>query len=340
MYSVDKIHEIEIELSSHCNSKCSQCPRYDAYGFVNKNLNIGHLKIDVLKNLPFDKLVSLSKINLCGTYGDPLMHPELITVLDLFKTKKIIVSTNASLRNISFWHDLGKRKNLTVVFCLDGIGKTHEYYRRNTSYEKIIENAKSFIQNGGNAIWQFIIFAHNQDQTEQAKILSKKLGFKKIQFLHSTRFVNGRIWPVYEEGEFLYNLEAADTHVTLHDKLNCETGSKFWKKLYDKEKNKNIICKYAQLKKIYIHSDGSVTPCSWLSGAFARPVEKSILEKITKNINDINLNYKTFEEIISGKIYQEYFPKSLNSKPHPVCIETCSDNGILNHKETEYLNRI
>ena len=53
-------------------------------------------------------------------------------------------------------------------------------------------------------------------------------------------------------------------------------------------------------------------------------------------INDINLNYKTFEEIISGKIYQEYFPKSLNSKPHPICIETCSDKGILNHKETEY----
>ena len=338
MYSLDTLSEIEFELSSHCNSKCPQCPRYDIYGNVHKDLNVTNLSLEIIKKLPLKKLKNLTRVNFVGNFGDPLMHPKLNEIINFFKEQKIRISTNASLRNKIWWSDLGKNKNITVIFCIDGIGKEHELYRRNTSYKKIVENAKSFIQSGGTAQWQFIVFQHNEHQLNEAKELSTQLGFKDIKFMYSDRFDTDDTWKVYDNNKYLYDLKKASKQITLRKSLNAPVGEKYWNSLY---RNKGeISCFWSESKKIYIHSDGSVTPCPWLSGAFARPVEKSILEKITKNINDINLNYKTFEEIISGKIYQEYFPKSLNSKPHPVCIETCSDNGILNHKETEYLNRI
>ena len=46
-----------------------------------------------------------------------------------------------------------------------------------------MENVDAFIGNGGSAFWEYLVFKHNQHQIEEARLLSKKLGFKK--FSHS-----------------------------------------------------------------------------------------------------------------------------------------------------------
>ena len=38
-------------------------------------------------------------------------------------------------------------------------------------------NVNSFLDNKGEAKWQFLIFKHNQEQVQQAKKLSKQMGF-------------------------------------------------------------------------------------------------------------------------------------------------------------------
>ena len=169
MYSLETLSEINFELSSHCNSKCSQCPRYDMKGYVRSDLNVTHLGLDLIENLPIDQMKSLKTISFCGNFGDPLMHPQLDKIIDCFPEQNISISTNASLRNTEWWSSLGALKNVTVTFCIDGIGKEHEMYRRNTSYEKIIKNAEAYIRSGGEATWQFIVFKHNEHQTQEAK---------------------------------------------------------------------------------------------------------------------------------------------------------------------------
>jgi MoaA/NifB/PqqE/SkfB family radical SAM enzyme len=328
MYSLDTLSEINFELSSHCNSKCPQCPRYDIYGNVHKDLNVTNLSLEIIKKLPLKKLKNLTKVSFAGNFGDPLMHPELDEIINFFKEQKIIISTNASLRNKTWWSNLGKNKNITVIFCIDGIGKEHELYRRNTSYKKIVENAKSFIQSGGTAQWQFIVFQHNEHQINEAKELSVQLGFKDIKFMYSDRFDTDDVWKVYDNNKYLYDLKKSSKQTTLKGSLNVPLGEKYWKSL---NKNKGeISCFWSESKKIYIHSDGTVYPCCMLGSVQSgKNIEKLMLKKIIKDYKEIDLNYSTFEQIIISDILQKTLPETFksHSSSHPVCIEWCNKNS-------------
>jgi MoaA/NifB/PqqE/SkfB family radical SAM enzyme len=325
MYSLDTLSEINFELSNHCNSKCPQCPRYDIFGNVHKDLNLAHLNLDIIKKIPIEKMKNLKNVSFCGNFGDPLMHPELNDIINFFQKQKISISTNASLRNKRWWQDLGKNKNITVTFCIDGIGKEHEFYRRNTSYEKILENAKSFIQGGGDALWQFIVFNHNEHQITKAKKLSKQIGFKKIKFMYSDRFDTNDIWKVYDNDEYLYDLKKATEQITLREELGVPKDKKYWKEL---NKNKGeISCIWSERKKIYIHSDGTVYPCCMLGSIVTgKNIEKLILKKIIKDYKKIDLHHREFEQIITSDIFQKELPKSFKNNlfSHPMCIEWCN----------------
>ena len=256
------------------------------------------------------------------------MHPELNEIISFFKKQKIIISTNASLRNKTWWSNLGKNKNITVIFCIDGIGKEHELYRRNTSYKKIVENAKSFIQSGGTAQWQFIVFQHNEHQINEAKELSVQLGFKDIKFMYSDRFDTDDSWKVYDNNKYLYDLKKSSKQTTLRESLNAPSGEKYWKSL-NKEKGE-ISCFWSESKKIYIHSDGTVYPCCMLGSVQSgKNIEKLMLKKIIKDYKEIDLHYNTFEQIIMSDILKKTLPETFKSSSfsHPICIEWCNKNS-------------
>jgi MoaA/NifB/PqqE/SkfB family radical SAM enzyme len=339
MYSLDTLSEINFELSSHCNSKCPQCPRYDTYGNVHKDLNVTNLSLEIIKKLPLKKLKSLTKISLVGNFGDPLMHPELDEIINFFKEQKILISTNASLRNKTWWSNLGKNKNIKVVFCIDGIGKEHELYRRNTSYKKIVENAKSFIQSGGTAQWQFIVFQHNEHQINEAKELSVQLGFKDIKFMYSDRFDTDDVWKVYDNNKYIYDLKKSSKQTTLRESLNVLLGQKYWKSL---NKNKGeISCFWSESKKIYIHSDGTVYPCCMVGSIQSgKNIEKLMFKKIIKDYKEIDLHHNTFEQIIMSDILQKTLPETFkSSSSHPICIEWCNKNsGKYSKKDLNTVN--
>lgn len=341
MYNLETITGIQFELSSHCNSKCPQCPRYDTYGRIHKDLNITHLNVDIIKNLPMEKMKNLKKIIFCGNFGDPLMHPELDKIVDFFKDQEIWISTNASLRKKEWWNNFGKNKNISVSFCLDGIGKTHEIYRRNTSYTKIIENAKSFIGAGGTAHWQFIVFRHNEHQMDEAKKLSETLGFKKIEFLYSDRFDFADKTAVYNNGRYLYDLEKPSKQIALREELNVETGEKFFFKFLNKNKG-TISCVWKKRQEIYIHSDGIVYPCCMLGGLQTnKKIEKLLLRKLVNNYDRISLYCTDLENIISTDIFQKKIPNSFNGDPftHPICSEHCSKSIGKYYKREEKSNK-
>ena len=325
MYSLETLSEINFELSSHCNSKCPQCPRYDMFGRVHKDLNITHLDVNIIKKLPIEKIKNLRKVSFCGNFGDPLMHPDLNEIVEFFQNQQISISTNASLRNKQWWSDLGRNKNVSVTFCIDGIGQEHELYRRNTSYEKIIENAKSFIQAGGTAHWQFIVFRHNEHQINEAKKLSEELGFKTIDIMYSDRFDTDNTWKVYDNDEYLYDLEKSSHQTTLRESLGVPEGEKYWKSL-NKDKGA-ISCVWSEKKKLYIHSDGTVYPCCMLGSIQAgKNIEKLMLKKLVKDFKQIDLHHNNLEQILMSDIFQTSLPNSFKGDPfsHPTCIEWCN----------------
>lgn len=325
MYSLETLSEIEFELSSHCNSKCPQCPRYDMLGRVQKDLNVTHLDLNIIKKLPVTKMKNLKIVRFCGNFGDPLMHPDLDDIINFFHNQHIYISTNASLRSEGWWEKLGTNKNIEVTFCIDGIGSTHEIYRRNTSYKKIIQNAKAFINAGGTAKWQFIVFRHNEHQLDEAKKISDEMGFERIQFIFSDRFDTNDKWKVYDDNNYLYDLEKSSHQTTLKKSLDAPDGEKYWKSLL---KNRgSITCMWSESKKLYIHSDATVYPCCMLGSIESgRNLEKLMLKKLVKDFKKIDLAHHSLEEIVKSDILQKILPDSIKGDPfhHPVCIEWCN----------------
>jgi len=342
MYQIDTIESITIEATNFCNAKCPQCARYNYYGELQKDLPLMHINTNNLLNLPLQKMKSLKKIKFNGNYGDPLMHPQIDKIFETFQNYAMTVSTNASLRSIAWWGKLAKY-NMKVKFAIDGLEDTHSLYRRNTDYKKIMDNAKAFINAGGNAEWQYIIFKHNEHQVDEAKLLSEKLGFKGIVFQYSDRFLATNKTPVYENKKIAYYLESATKQKTMHELSGAKEGTFYTKNFLNNENmTSEIQCPWAETKRLQISADSLVFPCCYMLNVLVnKPIHKSLWEKIIKSYSGVNLNYHTFEDILTSEIFQKLIPASLKNKPHITCIEHCANNfskGKLFGQEQTVLN--
>jgi pyruvate-formate lyase-activating enzyme len=150
----------------------------------------------------------LRQIFFCGSYGDPIMHPDFLDILRDFRHKNptlwLYFHTNGGVHDPEYWAEIAKVMNGygQIDFGIDGLEDTLHFYRKNVTYNKVIENATAFIQAGGRAQWNFIVFKHNEHQVDQVKQLGLDLGFFNVLIRKTGRFLNHRtmdempLWPV------------------------------------------------------------------------------------------------------------------------------------------------
>ena len=134
----------------------------------------------------------------------------------------IRLHTNGGMRKPDFWSKLGKlfstRKKQywewRVIFSIDGLEDTNHLYRRNVVWQNLMENVKAFIDAGGMAEWDYLIFKHNEHQIDEAKQLSKKLGFKTFIPKKALGVDNGRqlarMPAVNRDGKLDYWIDAPE----------------------------------------------------------------------------------------------------------------------------------
>ena len=126
-----------------------------------------------------------------------MLYPEFninfTATVRFIKDTGINVATNGSTRTSKFWEELGKRK-VSVFFGVDGIDQESlEKYRVGSNFKKVQKNWRAFINAGGKATWQFIIFDHNKHLIDQAKQMSKDEGFAKFRTIYSHRTDSGEV---------------------------------------------------------------------------------------------------------------------------------------------------
>lgn len=292
MIAYSDIKSVHLEISSLCNARCPLCPRnFHGYpyndGYIERNLTLQDAET-IFKS---DFLSQLDQIFINGNFGDAVMNPETPNICRYFlqhnSNLEIIISSNASAGTKTFWQELGKL-GVTVWFCLDGLEDTHHLYRQNTDWQKILNNAKLFIDNGGHAVWKMIKFEHNIDQIEACKQLSQELGFHKFDVIYDGRDQG----PVYDRKGNL-------THVIGNYQGETDFTIKFHKKKTDMVLLEDIDivdkgkpnCWTKQAKQIYISSTGDVSPCCWMGfnpktygkGDYLEPMNKQIAPLINKN---------------------------------------------------------
>lgn len=216
------ITQVHWEPTDKCNSACPMCPRYDNQGFEIGTLENAEWTLEGFKKAwPVEFIQGLWKILACGNFGDPCACREFVDIYEycreIHPAIGLACNTNGSLRTPQWWARLGavmkqeQNGGNYCTFSLDGLEDTNHLYRRNTNWKKIMENAQAFIDAGGVAHWDYIVFEHNEHQVEEARALAKQMGFKNFNVKRTTRwkkYDNGvGEYPVFWKGEHLYNLK-------------------------------------------------------------------------------------------------------------------------------------
>lgn len=190
----DDIKIVQMETSSVCNAACPTCARERFLQF-NKKTAVS-LSLTKVKEIFTEKFIAnLDYLDMCGNTGDPAAAPETIEIFKYFRkinnSMAFGMHTNGSLRDTSWWKNLGQvlsRSQDRCVFGIDGLEDTNHIHRVNTNFKKIIQNSQAFIKAGGNAHWHFLVFEHNEHQVEEARALSQDLGFRNFTPKVSNRF--------------------------------------------------------------------------------------------------------------------------------------------------------
>jgi MoaA/NifB/PqqE/SkfB family radical SAM enzyme len=218
----DAVTQVHWEPTDKCNSGCSMCPRYDSKGFEISTLENKEWTLESFKKAWSVKFLSqLQKILACGNFGDPCACREFVDIYEYCREINpgmgLACNTNGSLRNPAWWSRLGavmrEDQNLGnyCTFSLDGLEDTNHLYRRNTNWKKIMENAQAFINAGGVAHWDYIVFEHNEHQVDEARELARSMGFKNFNVKRTTRWAKYKdgvgSYPVYSKGTHLYDLK-------------------------------------------------------------------------------------------------------------------------------------
>lgn len=209
------LYHLHIEPTTQCNARCPQCPRTDALnGDTRSDLPIIEWdpeRLNTFLQAPAFRQVNGILIN--GNYGDIVMHSSPLTFARVCKNNaaNVQINTNGSGLKPDFWEELAQM-GVVVEFSIEGMSqKTHEIYRRNTNYKRILENAKAFIDAGGEAKWAMTVFRHNQHEVDECEEFAHYLGFQEFNTRSDTsRFENGQTEYVWRgEKHTLYAPEMA-----------------------------------------------------------------------------------------------------------------------------------
>jgi sulfatase maturation enzyme AslB (radical SAM superfamily) len=209
-------------------------------------------------------LQQINTVNINGNFGDAVMNPETVNIIEYFKKANpditIIMSTNGGARDTTYWQQLAVL-GVQVEFCLDGLEDTHSLYRQNTIYSTVIKNAKAFIAAGGRAVWKMIRFDHNAHQIDQARLLSKQMGFADFK-IHD----HGRDQaPVFDLNQQLKHTIGKPQQTEFSILWKSRTQDEvLLEDIVSSRSVKNISCQVKKRKSIYVSSTGDVYPCCFL----------------------------------------------------------------------------
>lgn len=322
MYKYEEIKSVHIELTERCQAACPMCSR-TSLAKINVLKNAELSIQDIREIFPKDFVKQLQHITLCGNFGEPIVAKDFLEIVEYFKYTNpklsISINTNAGARNSDFWTDLANILDdgmSYVIFGIDGLEDTNHIYRVGVNWNKIILAAKTFISNGGIAKWDFIAFEHNEHQIEQAKALSRELGFKQFRLKKTYRFK-------YEKFRYL-NIRPSKKY--FNENNNLPDNNEYYDDI-------EIDCLVKGTKDIYVSAQGLLFPCCWIGGQVYNPLEERNSKNYHIDKNTIDLRAYTIKEIMETDYFsgleKRWKLNSIKEGKPIVCSQFCAKNNVL-----------
>ena len=262
----DNVKEIHIEPTSLCNAECPMCARNINGNGINPHISLKSLDLNWFQNnlLP-EKIKQLDKIFFCGNVGDPAGTPDLLEIIQYIKTSNpnlvVGLNTNGGLKTATWWSKLGHLLDGRFDYCvfsIDGLQDTNHLYRRGVKWQKVMENAESFISTGASAHWDMLVFAHNKHQVESTKALADQMKFTWFRAKETDR------WDTYTSD---LGISPAETYSP-------------------PSYGRDIICEKDRDNSVFLDYTGKYWPCCHMAEAYLNKIGIELHSDIREHTNE------------------------------------------------------
>lgn len=295
------VHGIHLEPTNLCTLKCSGCARTR---FINQWPQHWHNhSVDVSDLMQFlDIDLHGLVVTMCGNYGDPIYHPDLLELIKAFKSQGAVLDiiTNGSYRKQSWWQELTNELSSddSVTFSIDGIPENFTQYRVNGDWETIHDAINVCVESSCKTIWKFIPFSYNENNIQQARQLSMDLGMDQFKVDFSDRF----------------------DEVTMHFKPNEDKIAARWNNQQNWKQSiatQQLVPECQNGKMHYVSADGYYMPCCYTGDH--RFYYKN---EFGKNKRQYAIKDNTLSEILKKSVVGEFYDKLTD---HTVCQYNCGE---------------
>lgn len=350
MYNYEDIKMVHLEVTQRCNASCPMCDRNVNGGEVNPHIKGQEAELtleDCMDIFPPEFIKQLHTMYMCGNLGDPISARDTLEIMRYFRECNpniwLQMNTNAGAKTVEWWTELAQvigRKG-AVIFSVDGLENTNHLYRQGVKWEYVERNMKAFINAGGRARWDYLIFEHSEVDVERAEQLANEWGVERFIKKKTGRFITTKSeakekhQAVDRKGNEKATL--AKPKKTEHQNLALlkqEEIVKTYGSMMDYYNKAQIKCKVAPEGNLFITAEGLVMPCCWTAGRMYKWWhENPEVEQIWDFINEVGgkdmLNAKyfgikgVFDTGIMDNIAKSWTKKSIADGKLGVCAMKC-----------------
>ncbi len=279
MYRYEDIKTIHLEVTQNCQASCPMCDRNMNGKGINPHINLDELSLlDCVDIFPPEFIKQLDTMYMCGNLGDPIVAKDTLEIFEYFRSHNpnmwLSMNTNAGAKNEEWWRQLAEvfGRMGAVIFSVDGLRDTNHLYRQGVVWDNVERNMRAFIDAGGRARWDYLIFEHNQHQVEEAEALANEWGCEKFMKKKTGRFITQDSkkkeshQAVNRKGKETQELKKPDAKylnkaLSKQDVIINKYGT--MDAYYDAAP---IVCKVKKENSLFITAEGLALPCCWTAG--------------------------------------------------------------------------
>jgi MoaA/NifB/PqqE/SkfB family radical SAM enzyme len=284
-----------IEPTNKCVIECSSCARTIFKERFPKKKQVDEIDIDQLCNFLGDKT---EYVDIEGVYGDAIYHSRILELLKRLKEKKIRIglTTNGSGKRKAFWTELESilSDDDELIFSIDGLEDTNHIYRINSKWHTIMPALEIFGKSKIKTTWKYIVFKHNQNQINEARELSEKLGIDNFVVIkHNRHFSSDSDEALIPSDNFIDNSIVENMSISDDDTSSTIRPQ----------------CLKPNTAMTLIDCHGDIYPCCYLA-----PYHLST--KTIWNARDGKFNIKdnTIDDIFNNNEVKEFYESTKNLK--------------------------
>lgn len=178
-----------IDVMTRCNLTCPYCPtgcRRDS-GRSERAIEVSLVKklIEEVGHL----LISANLYN----WGEPLLHPEIATMINLFHRRRIFtrISSNLSIKNHKIILDACDAGLDYMIVSLSGTSQeTHQRYHRGADLDLVLDNVRRVIEHRRATgrrkpiiELKYLTFKHNLDEVATAREIAREMGVEVFRYV-------------------------------------------------------------------------------------------------------------------------------------------------------------